>query len=116
MYKLLISLIFFMGTAAAESVIVEEIYKSEGMITNILTTIHIVTSYDEIAVAYEEITGDELPADETLEGLSDCWRNVAQNIAYCDIWVFESKYVDDEHTLTMGHEVLHGVFGDRYHR
>ena len=105
-----------MSPAAFEITFAEPISKSDGIITTVLTTIHIVTSYDEIAAVYEEIEGEPLPSHiSTLEGLSDCARDVKHNIAYCDVWIFEPQYVDDEHTLTLGHEVLHGVFGNRHH-
>lgn len=112
--KLLISLIFFTNSVAAGDP--TKIHKDDGIITNILTTIHIVTSYEEIAEVYEQVMGFPVTPGITLEGLSDCWRNVEKNIAYCDIWMFEPKDVDDDATLTLGHEVEHGMYGDRYHR
>ena len=117
MKRLLIATILLCSlTAHAELEFIETISKRAGFITNVQLTIHIVTSYAELAAIYEKGEGKPLPPHIlTLEGLSNCTRDVKNNTAHCDVWIFEPMFVDDEHTLTLGHEVLHGVFGNRYH-
>lgn len=52
--------------------------------------------------------------DDTLEGYSECER-YSTNFAHCDIYVVRPKIVDGEFTLTIGHEVMHGVCGQKFH-
>ena len=97
--KLLILLIFFANIAPAEPVV------PDGEITNVLITVYYYDTYEELWDAF---------ADQgELEGVSLCERNVDKNIAWCDIHVVRSQEVDGEHTLTLGHEVLHGILGPR---
>lgn len=106
--KALILLKIFVGTIALGEPLVPD-----GEITNVLTTLHIFSSYEEMRKDIaRNFPSDKTGPVEELEGMSDCWRNEEQNIAYCDIWMVRPSEVDDEHTLTLGHEVLHGVYGN----
>lgn len=102
MNKLLILLIFFLGTAVAEPIV------PDGEITNVLTTLFFYDTYEDLWNDFPEDRG-------TLEGVSFCERKVDKNIAYCDVYLVRPQEVDGEHTLTLGHEVEHGVWGEEYH-
>jgi len=107
--KLLISLIFFANTAVAEGITFNpEPIKPDGVITNVLSTFFFYESYAALWDAWPEYAGE-------IEAISLCERKVEQNIAYCDIHQVMPTIVDGEHTLSMGHEVEHGVFGEEYH-
>ena len=101
--KLLILLIFFATTAVAE-----DIDFSDGVITNILVTMFFYDTYEEMYAAFPDEEHD-------YEAISLCERLVEQNIAYCHIHQVMPTVVDGEHTLSFGHEVEHGAFGEAYH-
>jgi hypothetical protein len=52
--------------------------------------------------------------DPELMGFSLCEHYEEHGAAHCDLYVVRPKIVDDEATLTIGHEVLHGVY-EHYH-
>lgn len=52
--------------------------------------------------------------DDTLEGYSECER-YSTNFAHCDIYAVMPKIVDGEFTLTLGHELMHGICGQKFH-
>ena len=101
--KLLISLIIFLGTA----VYAEPIHKAHEIDTVLITFFWFNTLED-----LNEYFPDE---DDRLSGYSECEPYAAHNFSHCDLYVVRPQIVDDEHTLTIGHEVLHGVYGDQYH-
>jgi hypothetical protein len=43
------------------------------------------------------------------------WANPGKEPYWCDIHVLEPKSVDDERTLTLGHELAHCIYGS-YHK
>lgn len=52
--------------------------------------------------------------DRHVLGQSNCEFYQSRNYSHCDLYLVLPKYVDDEWVNTVGHEVLHGLFGD-YH-
>jgi hypothetical protein len=100
--KWLILLIFFAKIVLAEPIV------PEGEVTNVLVTVHYYDTYEQMWEAFPDEALTEF------EGISLCDRNVEKNIAWCDVHIVRNQSVDGEHTLTLGHEVLHGVFGN-YH-
>lgn len=76
---------------------------------------HTFETYGELREALAVEFPKQQWGDNT-EGASSCWRDVEKNIAYCDVYFVEPREVDGEHTLTLGHEVLHGRYGPRYHK
>ncbi len=107
--KILISLIFFANIAVSEEATVEPEYiVPDGVIENVITTFFFFENYAALWAALPEYRGD-------FEAISFCERKVKKNIAYCDIYQVMPTIVDGEHTLSLGHEVEHGVFGDKYH-
>lgn len=103
MHKLLILLIFTANIAVAE-----QISKNQDVITNVLSTFYLYATYEDLWEAFPDDYG-------TLEGISFCERNVEKNMAWCDIHIVEPQVIDGEHTLTLGHEVEHGIYGEEYH-
>lgn len=77
----------------------------DGEITNVVSTFVFYETYEEM---WEDF-------GEEIEGWSECFRDLENNIAYCTIWSVRPTFVDDEHTLTIGHEVEHGIWGPGYH-
>ena len=45
---------------------------------------------------------------------SDCEKKPEFNISYCDLYLVRPISVDDDATMSVGHEVLHGLLG-AYH-
>ncbi len=62
----------------------------------------------------EEMREELGPDYENTVGLSECEWNPAQHISYCFIWAVRPKFVDDEESCTLGHEVMHAIYGT-YH-
>lgn len=109
LHKLLISLIFFTNIAVSEEATVEPEYiVPDGVIENVITTFFFFENYAALWDAWPEYRGE-------IEAISLCERKVKKNIAYCDVYVVLPTLVDGEHTLSIGHEVEHGVFGEDYH-
>ena len=107
--KALILLQIFVSSIALS----DELVRPDGVIDNIVVTMHTFQTYGEMREALAVVYPKQDWSD--IEGASDCFRNVEQNIAYCDVYIVEPREVDGEHTLTLGHEVLHGRYGPRYH-
>lgn len=82
------------------------------VIRNVVSTFMFFSTVSDLQVYLSKQTGEDF---SDTEAYSQCWRNVDENIAYCDIYVAMPQEVDGEHTLSLGHEVLHGVCGDEYH-
>ena len=85
----------------------EKIKFNGPVVRNVLVTFVFYDDYISLNEAFLE----PVP----IEGFSICERNVKANIAFCEIHQIGPVMVDDNHTLTMGHEVLHGVVGSEYH-
>jgi hypothetical protein len=92
-------------TATANADDYERIQK-DGEIENVVLTIFWFDTIEDLETAFGE---------EGLQGYSECERYLKKNLAHCDLYVVRPTYVDDEETLTIGHEVLHGVYGHDYH-
>ena len=114
MNKLLILLIFFANTAFAEDIVYDE-----GIIENVLVTLHIMKDKEALNKAlcdlYKEAGEDDEELCEPVDGFSSCFGNVLKNIAWCDVYILKPTKVDDNNILTFGHEVWHGVAGTEYH-
>lgn len=118
--KYLIFLIIFVSTIALGD---EPIVPDEE-ITSVWVKIHFFDTQAEMVARYNELYPEDAE-DESLQGFSLCERilprdfpgeeHVVKPYAECEIWQVRPKTVDDEHTVTLGHEVLHGVFGPEYH-
>jgi hypothetical protein len=98
--KCLWLLLFVASVALAEDIVFE--YE----ITNVVSTLYLFDTRAEME-EYLEVSG--------ISGYSECFRNEEHNIAYCDIYSVRPTEVDDDPTTTVGHEVLHGVYGADYH-
>ena len=102
--KALILLLIFMGTAESTEPISKPFELDSVLITFFW--------YDTLAELNEAFPDDE----GRLSGYSECEHYLDHNLAHCDIYVVRPQIVDGEHSLTLGHEVLHGVHGPRYHK
>lgn len=109
--KLLI-LLFFASSALAERA--PRIKMPDSVVTNATMSFHLFDSYEEMNEYAEQLPNWELidPGPKhMLHGFSICDRREDANIAYCDIYLVMPRRIDDEHTMTLGHEVLHGILG-----
>lgn len=52
--------------------------------------------------------------DERIHAASECETKPEFNISYCDVYLVRPGAVDDDATLSLGHEILHGLWGT-YH-
>lgn len=107
------------GTIAAEkdSVVLpgfdELLRMPDGEIENVLLTMFFHDSVEAMEKDAMDRYGYELVG---ADGYSACDRNVEKNIAWCDVHIPRPRYVDGYNAWTLGHEALHGVYGERYHR
>lgn len=76
-------------------------------VQNVGITVH---WYDTKAQMQDDL-GDLFP-DRDYSAASQCEKKPEFNISYCDIYVVRPTMVDDNATLSIGHEVLHGLIGD----
>ena len=63
-------------------------------------------NHDQVAEACNIPVDD----DEQIEGCA-LFMRYQNGTSDCEVNIVQPKYVDDEHTLTLGHEVLHCVYG-----
>lgn len=113
MRKVLFSLIILIGIAGcSDTEYYEPIDKTDGVATleiNLKIILH--EDYEALAEAWDEQNPDDPMTDEyTLEGFSDFIRR-EDGTADCWVNIVEPQELDGEHTLTLGHEVLHCVYG-----
>ena len=78
-------------------------------VDNIVVTVHWYDSVEEMTSEMGDIFGTR-----DWSAASDCEKKPEFNISYCDIYVERPTSVDDNATMSIGHEVLHGLFG-AYH-
>lgn len=52
--------------------------------------------------------------DNEIVGEAHCEYYNDQNFSHCDIFSLPPQHLDDEHVLTLGHELLHALKGE-YH-
>lgn len=99
----------FMGIASTSRA--EEIQKPYE-IDNVLITFFWFDTLEELQsfVAVE----NDWTIETDLQGLSAYEPYVDKNFCHLDMYVVRPREVDDEYTLTIGHEVVHCVHGD-YH-
>lgn len=76
-------------------------------VQNVGITVHWYDSKEEM----QDDLGDLFP-DRDYSAASQCEKKPEFNISYCDIYVVRPTMVDDNATLSIGHEVLHGLIGD----
>lgn len=97
----------------------EDIVK-EFEISNVLITFYWFDTEKEMQQAYIRIFGPEDADVEVVDGLlrgfSGTWAVPEKNICVLDLYAVRPQEVDDDATLTIGHEVLHCVYGTKYHR
>lgn len=106
--KLLIFLIFFANIAVSEQTGAEPINKADGVVTNVLSTFYFYESYEALWADWPDYEGE-------IKAICMCERKLEENIAWCDIYLVEPVVVDGDHTMSLGHEVEHGVFGENFH-
>jgi hypothetical protein len=113
--KLLILLIIFGNIAAcSDSSSRPDIDKTDGaLVTSIELEVILYDSFDDLAEAFSE-RNDEIDYRYTLEGYAEFIRN-GDGTGKCWVHIVEPQEVDGEHTLTLGHEVAHCMYG-LYHQ
>ena len=109
--KLLIILIIFGNIAAcSEGSSRSEIDKTDGaLVTNIELVVILYDSYDDLNDAFNE-SNDEVDYRYTLEGFSEFIRR-EDGTGECWVHIVEPQEIDGEHTLTLGHEIAHCMYG-----
>jgi len=105
MKKLIMVLTILSGFAFAE----EPITKDNGEILRVLSIFHFYDTYEEL---YAEFPNE----DKDFEGMSFCDRDIDKNVAVCHIYQITPHVIDGENTVTLGHEVEHGIWGTGYHK
>ncbi len=78
-------------------------------VQNVAITVHWYDSKEELVEELGAAFGDR-----DFSAASDCEKKPEFNISYCDIYVVRPTSVDDDATMSVGHEVLHGLLG-AYH-
>lgn len=69
-----------------------------------------VNWYDTVEEVQEAVGHSDVQA----YSLCEVHYEDGDDIGFCEIWVVRPVGVDDEHTKSLGHEVLHGLLGS-YH-
>lgn len=91
--------------------------------TPIEMTVHVYQTQRELDEAYRRIHNVRRQDDpDSRHGFAlwPEWRDVDGNAVNdggkwtCDVHILEPKYIDDERTLTLGHEMVHCIYGS-YH-
>lgn len=111
--KLLIFFIFSTGLAAHAEFIMKP-YE----IDNVIITFYWFDTEKEMQEYYLEHFGEETNetiVDEYMRGFSASEPIPSKNICYLDLYAVRPLEVDDDPTLSIGHEVLHCVHGPDYH-
>ena len=114
MRKLLILLAFFISMTTAHAEFISKPYEIE----NVVITFYFFDTELEMQEYYLEHFGEqegETEIDTLMRGFSDSAGDAEKNICLVDLYVVRPQEVDDKPTLTIGHEVLHCVYGPGYH-
>lgn len=114
LHKILISLIFFIGIAANADEVIEKPFE----VTNVVAKFVFYETLASLTSQWNLMNPDDPEdpnSDEPLQGFSYCEIDPETNISFCDIYTVRPTVVDGEHTLTIGHEIVHGIYGDEYH-
>ncbi len=80
---------------------------------NVGITVHWYDTKAELVEALVDKFG-EIWEDRDIQAASDCENKPEFNISYCDLYMVRPTMVDDDTTMSVGHEVLHGLLG-AYH-
>ena len=89
-------------------------------ITNVMITFFFFDTEEEMQAYYRdnfaEAEGEEKLIDKFLRGFSFVEEyEEEKNICHMDMYVVRPIEVDDDKVDTIGHEVLHCVYGSEYH-
>lgn len=82
-----------------------ESIKPERDVTNIVITVVWFDTLDELRAKLD---------DPAILGQAHCDAQVVGSLGHCDLYLVRPELVDDEWVNTLGHEVLHGLYGN-YH-
>lgn len=82
-------------------------------VNNVGLTIHWYDTREELYDALVDLFG-VIWEDRDIQAASDCEKKPEFNISYCDIYAVRPTTVDDDTTMSIGHEVMHGLLG-AYH-
>jgi len=115
---LFLSLIFLSSIATGAEVI----DRSDGEILSVHVVMVLFDTQQEVAKRWTELYPEDPETDDTLQGFSVCERflkseypEINEEWAECTVYQTRPTVVDGEHTITLGHEVWHGVYGPDYH-
>ena len=84
----------------------EPVDTTEGAHTFVELALVMHENHDQVA----EACGIPVDEDEQLEGCA-LFMHRPNGTSDCEVHIVHPSYVDDEETLTLGHEVLHCVYG-----
>lgn len=88
-------------------------------IGNVLVTFFWFDNYEDLQEYYLTKFGDEEDeelVDRRMLGFSGAEPYPEKNICHLDLYTVRPTQVNDRETFTIGHEVLHCVYGPHYHR
>lgn len=110
MIKYVALALLLMGAAHADDEVCYEPYgadiEAEYESDSLLITVNWYDSIEELQEAIGE---------EDTEAISECEVHPDRDIGWCEIWVVRpTKVLGDPNMDALGHEVLHGLWGD-YH-
>lgn len=114
MRKLLILLAFLLSTTVHAEFIMKP-YE----IQNVLITFYFFDTELQMQEFYRdnfaEEQGEVIKVDPLLRGFSLVEGRPEKHICHVDMYVVRPAEVDDDKVLTIGHEVMHCVYGPNYH-
>ncbi len=80
---------------------------------NLLIKVSWYDTTEELQEALTARTGVDF-SDTEAYSLCEVHYEDGDDIGFCELWLVRPDEVDDYHTTSVGHEVLHGLLGD-YH-
>ncbi len=83
-------------------------------IENVMVTFFWFDTDLEMQAKYAELQ-DEEEVDEDMRAFSGSEPYPDKNFCHVDIYAVRPQEVDDDYTMSVGHEVLHCVYGADYH-
>lgn len=112
MRKLLFLFIILSGIAAcSDTEYYEPIDKSNGVATTIAVVIVIHKDYSDLVRAWDrENPSEKIEPGYQLEGFANFARRT-DGTGDCEVHITQPDWVDDDVTLTLGHEMLHCMYG-----
>lgn len=115
MRKLLILLAFLISMTTVHAEYIMKPYE----IQNVLITFYFFDTDLQMQEFYRDNFAEEqkevVEIDPLLRGFSLVEGRPEKHICHVDMYVVRAMEVDDEYTTTIGHEVLHCVYGPNYH-